>query len=148
MATAITILGPGDERVLTNVAEGVFDHPVQARFSVEFLADPRHHLAVAIESERVVGFASAVHYVHPDKAPELWINEVGVAEAHRHQGLGKKLLRSLLHLGADLGCREAWVLADRTNVLARRLYVSVGGAESSEDSVMFSFRLGEPPDGL
>jgi hypothetical protein len=22
----------------------------------------------------VVGFASAVHYVHPDKAPQMWIN--------------------------------------------------------------------------
>jgi hypothetical protein len=35
---------------------------------------------MATAGDTVVGFASAVHYVHPDKAPELWINEVGVAE--------------------------------------------------------------------
>jgi len=40
--------------------------------------DPRHHLVVAVEHV-VVGFCSAVDYIQPDKPPELWINEVGVA---------------------------------------------------------------------
>ena len=31
-----------------------------------------------MDEEQIVGFASAVHYVHPDKPPELWINEMGV----------------------------------------------------------------------
>jgi len=144
MATLITLLGAGDEKVLANVAADVFDGPIQVRFASEFLSDPRHHLAVAVKSERVVGFASAVHYVHPDKAPQLWINEVGVAEAHRHQGLGKKLLHTLLRLGENLGCSEAWVLADRSNAVARRLYTAVGGTESTEQTVMYSFPL-DPP---
>lgn len=79
MIIQIKLLGRGDEAVLTHVAPGVFDHAVDPARSVEFLNDPRHHLAVAIEAGLVVGVASAVHYVHPDKSPELWINEVGVA---------------------------------------------------------------------
>jgi hypothetical protein len=57
--------------------------------------DPRHHLAVAVEANVIVGFASEVHYVHPDKPPELWINEVGV-------------------VGHSLGCREPWVLTEES----------------------------------
>jgi len=137
----IRILGAGDEPVLANVAWGVFDHSVDPRRTAEFLADPRHHLAVAVEDGRVVGFASAVHYVHPDKPAELWINEVGVAATHRGRGLGKDLLRALLGVGRQLECRQAWVLTDRSNAPAMRLYADVGGVEASKDQVMLTFRL-------
>jgi hypothetical protein len=67
MALEIRVLRAGDEHLLDNVAEGVFDGPIDAALRSEFLRDPRHHLCVGIEDGIVVGFASAVHYVHPDK---------------------------------------------------------------------------------
>lgn len=145
--TRITLLGPGDQDSLHNLVPGVFDLPVRADLAREFLEDPRHHLAVAIHKGRVVGAASAVHYLHPDKDPELWINEVGVAPAHRGRGLGTQLLQALLHLAGELGCTEAWVLTERENGAAMRLYESLGGVAAPADSVMFSFAVGPPGDG-
>ena len=73
----------------------------------------------------IVGFVSAVHYVHPDKPqPELWINEVGVADGYRGQGIGGALMRATLDVGRRLGCAEAWVLTERSNEAAMRLYAS------------------------
>ena len=141
MASQIRILGPDDAAVLARVAPDVFDSPVEARWSAEFLADPRHHLAVALADDIVVGFASGVHYVHPDKAPEFFINEVGVAPPYRTQGLGKGLLEVLFVRARDQGCGEAWVLTEIDNTAARRLYRSAGGRESAEPVVMVSFRL-------
>jgi ribosomal protein S18 acetylase RimI-like enzyme len=137
----IRVLGPDDEAVLTRVAPGVFDHDVDPALSAEFLRDPRHHLAVALESGSVVGFASGVHYVHPDKPAELWINEVGVAPTHQRQGLGRKLLEALFARGRELGCREAWVLTSPANGAAVRLYEAVGGIDMADPPVMFTFRL-------
>jgi ribosomal protein S18 acetylase RimI-like enzyme len=137
----IRVLGPDDEAVLTRVASGVFDHDVDPALSAEFLRDPRHHLAVALESGTVVGFASGVHYVHPDKPAELWINEVGVAPTHQRQGLGRKLLQALFARGRELGCREAWVLTSPANGAAVRLYEAVGGVDMVDPPVMFTFRL-------
>ena len=142
--TRIEILGPEDAATLSDVAEEVFDHPLRQELVAEFLADPRHHLAVAVEGERVVGFASAVHYVHPDKPPELWINEIGVAPDVQRKGLGKRLLRALFEVGRELGCKEAWVLTERTNRAAAQLYASLGGLEPQDETVMFSFRLADP----
>jgi ribosomal protein S18 acetylase RimI-like enzyme len=81
----------------------------------------------------VVGFASGVHYIHPDKAPQLWINEVAVAVTHRRRGLGKAVLRSLIEVGRANRCTVAWVLTDRTNTAAMALYSSVGGTEGADD---------------
>jgi GNAT superfamily N-acetyltransferase len=89
-----------------------------------------------------VGFASAVHYVHPDKpAPELWINEVGVASSQLRRGIARAILQRLLEHARDLGCTEAWVLTDRANQAAMALYQSAGGTASAAAEVMFSFPL-------
>jgi ribosomal protein S18 acetylase RimI-like enzyme len=137
----IRILEAGDEAVLANVAPGVFDNDVDPGLSSEFLNDARHHLAVALEGGLVVGFASAVDYVHPDKPRELWINEVGVAPSHQRQGLGRQLLRAMLDLGGRLGCRDAWVLTSPANGPAVRLYEAAGGTDLADAPMMFTFRL-------
>jgi len=142
MAIEIKVLGAHDAAVLANVAPGVFDDPIDMRRADEFLTDPRHQLAVAIEDDRIVGFLSAVHYVHPDKPrPDLWINEVSVAATHRGRGLGTRLLQSLFATARALGCAEAWVLTDRTNAAAMRLYATAGSTEAPTDHVMFTIRL-------
>jgi ribosomal protein S18 acetylase RimI-like enzyme len=81
-------------------------------------------------------------YVHPDKPrPELWINEVGVASSHHRQGLARQLMELILDFGRENGCGEAWVLTDRENVAAMRLYQSAGGETAPDDQVMFTFYL-------
>ena len=82
MPVEVKLLGAQDEPVLDKVADDLFDDPIVPASLRHVLADPRSHLAVAIEDGLVIGFVSAVHYDHPDKPrPELWINEVGVASA-------------------------------------------------------------------
>lgn len=147
MNITIKVLQRGDEAILMNVAPEVFDNPINMELTKEFLADPRHHIAVATDDGLVVGFASGVHYIHPDKPPELWINEVGLAATHRRRGLGKAVLKALLEVGRIHNCTTAWVLTYRTNVGAMALYSSLGGTEGADDSgpanamVGYSFAL-------
>lgn len=96
---------------------------------------------VAIDDGLVVGMASGVHYVHPDKPAELWINEVGVASSHRGRGIARAIIDKLLGVAREVGCREAWVLTDRGNEAAMRLYATTGGTEATTDQVMFTYHL-------
>lgn len=142
MAIEVRLLRNGDAPVLTKVAADVFDDPIDPRATAAFLADPRHHLAVAIDDALVVGFASAVEYIHPDKArPELWINEVGVAPTHQRRGIGRQLLGALMDVGRRAGCVEAWVLTEQSNTAATSLYTAAGGQKAPEGTIMFSLVL-------
>lgn len=143
MAIEIKILNHGDADILKNVDPDVFDDPINIARAIEFLGDRRHHLGVAIDGDLVVGFVSAVHYVHPDKpCPELWINEIGVAASHQRQGIGKQLMNAIFAVGRKLDCESAWVLTDRENTAAISLYSVGGNPEPPTDHVMFSFDLG------
>ena len=135
----VKVLATSDVSLLLNAADGVFDNPVDKQLAREFLGDPRHHIVVAISDGVVIGFASALHYVHPDKRPELWIDEVGVAPSHQSKGVGKAIMAEMLELGKQLGCVNAWVLTDRSNAAANALYRSVGGRAAEGDTVMYEF---------
>lgn len=147
MDISVRILGRNELAVLDAVAPDVFDGPVDRRWAAEFLADPRHHLAVAVAGGVVVGMASGVHYVHPDKPPELWVNEVGVAPPYQNRGVGRQLLRTLFDRGREVGCAKGWVGTEVGNVAARRLYRAVGGVEDAEPFVLVSFALGDGATG-
>jgi aminoglycoside 6'-N-acetyltransferase I len=133
------LLGPEDSELLERVEDGVFDRQVQPELTRQFLSDPRHHIAVAIDGTMIVGSVSAVNTIHPDKPDELWIKEIAVAGPYRRRGIAKMLLQLLLELGRELGCKEAWVLTAASNVSANRLYSSLGGVP--EKQIMYSFEL-------
>lgn len=145
----VRMLGAADAEALDNVAPDVFDDTPRPALSREFLGDPRHHLAAAIDAKGViVGMASGVHYVHPDKDPQMFINEVGVSAAHEGQGLGQRLLAALLQRARQLGCTEAWTATEPGNARAQALYRRMGGVEAPTAFVMFTFPVapGRPGD--
>ena len=139
---SLHLLHSSNLQILNNVALEVFDDPIVESSAREFLNDPRHRLVVALDDDLVVGFVSAVIYLHPDKpAPEMWINEIGVAPSYQRQGIGKALMKAILEEAKKSNCSEAWILTDRSNLPAMAMYKSAGGDESLPDPTMFTFKL-------
>lgn len=139
------LLGAGDERVLDRVAPDVFDHAVDPAQARAFLRAPGHLIVVALDRGTVVAMATGAVLLHPDKPPQLFVNEVGTDPAWRRRGLARRLLALLLARGRELGCTAAWVATEAGNREARALYVDAGGTEDAEQAVVFNFRLGAPP---
>ncbi len=143
MTDKITIrrLGPEDAGVLENVAEGAFDDDVDPTQTRRFLASDSHEILVARVGDLVIGMITAVVYLHPDKKPQLWINEVGVGDDWLRRGIGTRLMRDMLNLGDKLGCDYAWLGTEVDNVAARALYRKCGGNET-EGLVLYDWEDG------
>lgn len=136
-SVVVRLLTRDETALLVDADPEVFDNDVDPVQAEAFLIDDRHILAAALSGGKVVGFASAVHYLHPDKRPELWINELGVAERFRERGVGLQLVELLLDTGKAMGCEVAWVLTEAGNARARRLYARAGGSERLVSYVEF-----------
>ena len=141
MAIDIRILTPGNAYILDKIGAEVFDHAIDPEQLEAFLADPRHVMVVAVDVDRVVGMASAVEYFHPDKQPQLWINEVGVGSAYRKRGIGRKLVQALIDNGEDRGCTYAWLGTDEDNTRAQACFGSVVGAEQPQPFLLYEWDL-------
>ncbi len=131
MSIVIRRLVAADQSLLSNVAPGVFDDPIIPASAEKFLADPNSVLVAALDGKKdslVVGFASAMIYLHPDKsAPEMLILEVGVDDTYRKRGIGKGIMKAVLAEGQAAGCKLAWLATEPDNAAALALYKSVGG---------------------
>ena len=139
----VRLLVAGDLPLLL-AAQDLFDDPVRPDMAQRFLAHPDHHLVAAINEGAMVGFVSAVTYLHPDKPVECWINEIGVADAWQSRGLGRQLMLATLGHAWSLGCTAVWVLTNSGNQAARGLYRACGGetspaARHGDGVIMFSF---------
>ncbi len=136
-------LGPDDLPLLL-ASPDLFDDPLRPDMARRFLAHDDHHLMAAIANGQMIGFISAVTYLHPDKPLEYWLNEVGVRDDWQRRGVGRQLLLAALDHGWKLGCETAWVLTNSGNRAARGLYAACGGeptppARHGDGVIMFSF---------
>jgi len=146
---AIRRIGPGEVALLAQAAEDVFDNPVDPVQAAAFLGDPSARLLAALAplpsgGAQVVGIASATIFRHPDKAPQLWINEVAVSPGWRRRGIARRLVADMLDEGRAAGCVAAWLAAEGDNLPARALYRRLGAAER-EQVVVYDWRLTSPP---
>ncbi len=139
----IILTGPNDAPLFDNLHEDVFDAPPQPELLQSYLADPRLHMAVAVVDRQIVGTISGMHYHHPDKPPQMWINELGVAEPFRRRGIATALVRSLSEHARTLACTEIWVVADPTD-MAEGFYTSLGWERTGERLAMFTGSLDTP----
>jgi ribosomal protein S18 acetylase RimI-like enzyme len=131
--------------LLDDVDEDVFDHPVNPVLLREFLGNSSNALLVATKDGQVIGMATGMVYVHPDKPRSLFINEVGVATGYQQRGIGSRLVATILEWGKSQGCAEAWVATEVGNTAARSLYKSTGGIEDDEHAVVYVFDLANEP---
>ncbi len=131
-------LGPADLAVLDSVADGVFDNAIDADQAVRFLADGCHEMVVAVADSQVVAMASGVVLLHPDKQPQMFINEVGTGDDWLRRGIGRKLVDAILRIAAERACEYVWLATEAENIPARSLYRRMGGRET-EGIVMYEW---------
>ncbi|MEO1278203.1 MAG: GNAT family N-acetyltransferase [Planctomycetota bacterium] len=146
MAIEYRELGPNDAALLAAAPDGLFDNAIDAQQAAAFLADEWHHIILAIDdgTSLPVAFVSANGYLHPDKPPQAWINELSTLEAYRGRGIATELVRRMLDVLRARGYREVWLATEHENAAARAVYRRVmaerGGSEDPA-VVVYEFPL-------
>lgn len=135
----IAIIGRHNLHLLDCVAEEVFDNPVDPARLSAYIADPSQRLMVALAGGRVIGQLKAALHRHPDKAPAMFVEELGVGRLYRRQGIGTALMRAAVTLARNLGCTEMWLATEPENEAANAFYRAIG--MDGQHVVMYSRQL-------
>ncbi len=119
----------------------IFKPPGAATFPpetiVELMAMPGHHFFVAASGDTVAGYLYAVVESQPATAWKyattvLTVEQMGVHDSHRAQGLGERLLRAAHSLAQERGVAEVRLSVWAFNDGARRFYDRHGYAVYQE----------------
>jgi len=126
---AIDRVGPGQGSLLDDVADGVFNDPLDPRLLEAYLRAPSNLLVVAREAGRVIGQAKAAIHLHPDKPADLYLDELVVAPTHQRRGIARCLLLEVERWARERGCADVWLATAADNHAARSLYGSFADAK-------------------
>ena len=125
--------------ILGQVAEDVFDDDIDPTRLSAYLRSSERLLVVAVADKRVIGQVAAYIHLHPDRAADLYIDNLGVTPAFQRRGIARRLVDEVFAWGKTLGCGQAWIVTETDNDAARALYEKHGA--TAEPIVMFSYAL-------
>ncbi|MEO0498414.1 MAG: GNAT family N-acetyltransferase [Pseudomonadota bacterium] len=135
-------LDEGTKHLVLKADPELFDHPINDRWLDNFVASSTHHMALAIADGQLIGFASGVTHLNPDKPTELYLSELSVLPDHRLKGIGSSLVRVALDWAKSAHYAGVWVLTDADNYAAQATY---GAADKtnlmSEKPILFNWDL-------
>lgn len=115
MAADIHRITPANMGLLEKIAGDVFDEAIEPAFLQRYLADPGHALLVAVDGGLVVGQIRGIVHLQPDRASDLYIDNLGVSPAHQRQGIATRLVSALVAWGKAHGCTYVWVATEPDN---------------------------------
>lgn len=103
MSAEIHCAAADNAELLANVAEDVLDEDILPERLSLFLALPGHVMFLAVEDGAVVGQIRGMVYFQPDRASDLYIDNLGVAAAYQRRGIATQLINALIAWGEGQG---------------------------------------------
>lgn len=97
-----------------------------------FLNRVGHHMILAEEDGRAVGFISGMEICHPDKGSEMLLYELGVDDEARRQGVGTDLCQALIDQAKAEGCFGMWAPMSVENEAASATYEAAGAVAAAQ----------------
>ena len=78
---------------------------------------------------------------YDDRPAEVFLNEIDVLPQYQGKRIGTFLVEELKRIGKENGSKEVWVITNKSNTGAMRLYEKTGGVTPLEDDVVFVYDL-------
>jgi ribosomal protein S18 acetylase RimI-like enzyme len=151
-------VGPGDADLLARLARDGQRYaeadeissavPLAAADAEVFLSDDHTHLLVAFGADASgagdpVGFVVVNELLHRHTFARMFlVYEIGVADEHRREGIGRALFDAVRALAIERGVPEGFVLTNESNAPAMALYAAAGGTRPSLDIAEWDFDYG------
>ena len=124
MGVSIIEVTPATAGLLGNVDPDVFDHEIDPARVAAYVADPLHAMFIATDGDLVVGQIRGSVHLQPDRAPDLYIDNLGTAPSYQRRGIAAAMMKAMLRWGQARGCTYAWVATETDNQEAQGFYAA------------------------
>lgn len=127
----ITHLDETNLDLLDGVDPELFDEDVRLQLVKEVVKDRGHIMLLAINDGSVIGQVLGNVHKHIDKPTELYIDDLAVSDNSLRQGVATLLVREIIEIGRQRGCKQVWIATEPDNEPANKLYESLGLKKNS-----------------
>jgi ribosomal protein S18 acetylase RimI-like enzyme len=123
-----TMISGANIGLLGTTAPDVFDGAVDLARAGACVGSPDYAMIVAIADGQVIGQIRGFLQRQPDDAPWLYVDNLGVADHWKRQGVATALIGALTRWGEDKGATIIWLGSEPDNAEATGFYSALGFA--------------------
>jgi len=109
----------------------IFDEDVKLKLAEALVKDRGHIMLFAVKNDCVIGQILGNVHKHLDKLTELYIDDLAVSDNYLRQGVASLLVRELIKIAKQEGCKQVWIATEPNNEPANKLYESLGLSKST-----------------
>lgn len=103
----------------------------------DFLACSHNLAFIAKYQGQVCGFAYGYSLMSLTAAPQLFVYSVDVLRPFQNNGIGSKMFQYMVDYSKENGYSECFVITDKANKRACRVYEKAGGKNDFEDEIVY-----------
>lgn len=122
----ITRLDETNLDLLDRVDPEIFDEDIKLHLAEKVAEDSGHIMLLAVEKNIVIGQILGNVHKHVDKHTELYIDDLAVSDSNLRRGVASLLVREVIEIGKQEGCKQVWIATEPDNDPANKLYESLG----------------------
>ena len=130
MANLRTAVSADEAQIRALIGELENAEPDSTLFSIIFsqnMDNPDVNYYVYENNNTIIGFVSIhIQYLLHHSAKIAEIQELVVAESHRHRGVGSMLFQKAVDISHDLGCAQLEVCCNQRRLPSHEFYLSKG----------------------
>lgn len=104
-----------------------------------FIKEKNNYGFVIIVDSNIVGFSYCYGLLRPDAKRMLYIHSVGILPDYQNKGLGTMLVKYIVDYGKNNGFSESFVITDKGNLRACKVYEKSGGKSDIENEIVYVF---------
>lgn len=103
----------------------------------DFLEYPQNLAFIAKCNNEVTGFIYGYSLMSLDSNPQLFIYSVDVLPKFQNIGIGSRLFQYVVDFSRENGFSECYVITDKGNKRACRIYEKAGGKNDYENEIVY-----------
>ena len=103
----------------------------------DFLKHPQNLAFIATCRGEVCGFIYGYSLMSLTTAPQLFVYSVDVLSRFQNNGIGSKLFQYVVDYSKENGYSECFVITDKGNKPACRIYEKAGGKNDYDDEIVY-----------
>ena len=128
------LLTKENSKIMKTVMEELDIDPLRLR---DFLEQPQNLAFIAKCNNEVTAFIYGYSLMSLNSNPQLFIYSVEVVSKFQNMGIGSKLFQYVVDYSRENGFSECYVITDKGNKRACRIYEKAGGKNDYEDEIVY-----------
>ena len=94
---------------------------------------------IAIDSNKIIAFSYGYILSHPNGEKVFYFDAIDVMKDYQGKGIGTELMTYTKNYIKNIGCKEMFLVTNKSNISACKCYEKSGGVSVAEDDIVYVY---------